>query len=189
MPTDCLEITCSGTCEQELPEISFNECEPDVSYGQVARMRLTNLENPLTDETDPTEWTARMAASGASKIIELVGIGDKPAEESNVLDISLGRKVSGNDNFTINFKLDELSDLAYELYRKFKCGKIVLGWYITLNGKLYGGNKGIPMSVTAAHVIPESSQELEYIQFTFTWKSKTPPCRTDDPLWEEGFGS
>ena len=186
MPTACLEITCSADCEQELPDITFNDCEPDVAYGQIKYANLTNVGNPLTDETNPAEWEARLAATGATKILQLLGIGDKPAEESTDVEISGGRTVTGNDSYTVNFRVDEVSDLAYELYRKFKCGKIVLAWFVTFNGKLYGGNKGIRVSVKAQHIIPESASELETIQFTFTWKSATPPCRTDYPLQDTG---
>lgn len=187
--TACVDIECSTSCTDALPEVEFDLCNPDVHFGQISDIFITNIGYPLTDETDPTEWSTRLglAQSDPSKILQLYVIGDKPAAESNDIEISKGRKVTGNKNHTVNFRIDEVSDKNYNMMRKFECNKTVLGWYKTYGGKLYGGADGIQMSIKMNHVIPENASELETIQGTMTWKAKFHPCRTDYPL--EGSGS
>jgi hypothetical protein len=184
MATACAEIVCPESCSAELPDVSFDLCNPDVHFGQISDVFITNVGNPLVDETSPVEWSDRLAlaSSNPSRIIQLMGIGDKPAAESNVIEISKGRKVSGNKNHTVNFRIDEVSDLNYEMMRKFECNKTVLMWYKTYEGKLYGGASGIQASIGFNHVIPENSAELETLVGSITWKAKHHPCRTDYPL-------
>lgn len=187
--TACQDITCSTSCTDALPEVEFDLCNPDVHFGQISDVFITNIGNPLTDETDAAEWTARLAlgTSDPARIIQLYGIGSKPAAESNVIEISKGRKVTGNKNHTVNFKIDEVSDKNYEMMRKFECNKTVLVWYKTYEGMIYGGASGIQASINFNHVIPESASELETLEGTLTWKAKFHPCRTVWPL--EGSGS
>lgn len=183
----CEDIVCPDGCTAELPEVDFDLCSPDVHFGQVSDVFITNVGYPLTNYTDPIEWAERLALlnTDPSKIIQLIGIGDKPAAEANIIEISKGRKVSGNKNHTVNFRIDEVSDLNYEMMRKFECNKTVLAWYKTYEGKLYGGNSGVHsagVSIQFSHVIPENAAELETLPGTITWKSKFHPCRSDYPL-------
>lgn len=187
MASACQEITCPEGCEAVLPEVSFDLCNPDVHFGQISHVFITNIGYPLTDETDPVEWAARLAlaSSNPAKIVQLIGIGSKAAAESTVIEMSLGRKVTGNKNHTVPFRIDEVSDLNYEMMRKFECNKQVLGWYKTFEGKLYGGPNGVNedgVSIGFDHVIPEDAGALETLEGNLTWKSKFHPCRTDYPL-------
>lgn len=187
--TACQEIECPEGCESQLPEVEFDLCNPDVHFGQISDLFITNIGYPLTDETDPVEWNDRLslAQSDPAKIINLVGIGSKAAAESNIIEISKGRKVSGNKNHTVAFRIDEVSDKNYEMMRTFECNKTVLAWYKTFEGKLYGGAAGIEASIMFDHVIPEDASALETLEGTLTWKAKFHPCRTDYPL--QGSGS
>lgn len=190
---ECQTITCPAGCEQVLPEVEFDLCNPDVHFGQVSDVFITNLGNPFADVDDPTEWTDRLALDNTdpAKIIQLQGIGDKPAAEENILEISKGRKVSGPKNHTVNFRIDEVSDKNYEMMRKFECNKLVLAWYKTYEGKLYGGNYGVNkqgVSIRFNHVIPENSAELETLSGSITWKHRFHPCRTDYPLQGDETG-
>lgn len=190
----CEEIICPDGCAAELPVVEFDLCNPDVHFGQVSSVFITNIGYPFTDITDPAEWATRLGllSSNPAKVIELIGIGDKPAAEANIIEISKGRKVSGNKNHTVNFKIDEVSDLNYEMMRTFECNKSVLAWYKTYEGKLYGGNNGVHaagVSIQFSHVIPENAAELETLPGTITWKSKFHPCRNDYPLQDNGSES
>lgn len=184
MATACVDITCSTSCTDALPAVEFDLCNPDVHFGQISDVFITNIGNPLVDETSPIEWAARLALaqSNPTKIIQLFGIGSKSAAEATVIEISKGRKVTGNKDHTVTFKIDEVSDTNYNMMRKFECNKTVLMWYKTYEGKLYGGNVGIEASIAFNHVIPESAAELETLEGTLTWKAKFHPCRTDYPL-------
>lgn len=190
MTTCTDELNCPEGCEAELPEVSFDLCNPDVHFGQISDLFLTNVGYPLTDENDPTEWAARLALinTNPAKIVQLFGIGDKPAAEGSDIEISKGRKVSGPKNHTVNFTIDEVSDPNYNMMRTFECNKSVLVWYKTFEGKLYGGRYGVKTSgasIKFNHVIPQSASELETLVGTVSWKNKFHPCRTDYPLQDE----
>lgn len=189
MASACKEITCSASCTDALPEVEFDICNPDVHYGQISDIYITNIGNPLIDETSPAEWYSRLylPQTNPAKILHLFVIGSKPAAAATILSISKGRKVTGNKEHTVDFKIDEVSDKNYDMMRKFECSKTVLMWYKTYEGKLYGGAAGIEASILMNHVIPEDAKALEEIVGTLTWLAKFHPCRTDFPL--QGNGS
>lgn len=184
MASACQPIVCAAGCTDELPEVDFDLCNPDVKFGQIHEIYITNPGNPLTDETDATEWNTRLglAQNNPAKIIKLDVIADKPAAEATIVDISKGRKVQGNKNHTVNVIIDDLSDLNYEMMRKFECGKTLKFWYVTVEGELFGGAEGIDGSILLNHVIPQNAQELQTITGTLTWRAKHHPCRTLFPL-------
>lgn len=184
MPTACQDITCAEGCESALPAVEFDLCNPKFAFGQVSDVFITNIGNPLADETDPAEWQDRLdlAQSDPAKIIRLLGIGDKPVAESQETPASYGRTAYGPKNHTVNFRIDEVSDTNYEMMRKFECNKTVLMWYKTFEGKIYGGKSGIKATLKFDHVIPENASELEQLTGTLKWQSKFHPCRTDWPL-------
>lgn len=186
----CETITCPDGCDQDLPEVEFDACNPDVHFGQVSDVFLGKIGYPFEDVNDAGEWNDRLEAaqSAPNKIIQLEGIGDKPAAEETPLEISKGRKVYGPKNHTVNFRIDEVSDTNYEMARSLECNKLFLAWYKTYEGKLYGGDYGVNrqgVSVRFNHVIPEDAAQLETLTGSITWKSKFHPCRTDYPLQGE----
>lgn len=191
--TACQDVTCLEGCNSQLPDVDFDLCNPEFHYGQISDVFITNVGNPLDDETDGTEWQERLdlTASNPARIIRLLGIGDKPAAESTETEASYGRTAYGSKTHTVNFRIDEVSDLNYEMMRKFECNKTVLMWYKTFEGKIYGGASGIKATIKFDHVIPESSSELETLTGTLKWKAKHHPCRTDWPLQgdQENSGS
>jgi hypothetical protein len=183
MASACLPIICSATCDTQLPPVDFDICNPQVKFGQISTIYITNIGNPLTDETDGTEWYTRLnlLAANPAKIIALDVIGSKPVAEATIIDISKNRKVQGNKNHTVNIKIDDLSQANYEMMRAFECGKTLLVWYETLEGELFGGAAGIEASILLNHMIPESANDLQDIEGTLTWRSKFHPCRTTMP--------
>lgn len=183
----CETPVCPDSCGDELPEVDFDACNPDVHFGQVSDMFIGSINQPFTDVNDPTEWTARLnaVAGDPTRLIQLQGIGDKPAAEETPLEISKGRRVYGPKNHTLNFRIDEVSDTNYEMMRKFECNRLCLMWYKTYGGKLYGGNHGVNrlgVAIRFNHVIPEDAAQLETLTGTLSWKNKFHPCRTDYPL-------
>jgi len=183
MASACLPIVCSESCDTQLPAVDFDICNPQVKFGQIGTLYITNIGNPLTDETDLAEWQARWALAqiDPAKIITLDIIGDKPVAEATIIDISKNRKVQGNKNHTVNIKIDDLSQANYEMMRAFECGKTLLVWYVTLEGELFGGAAGIEASILLNHMIPQGANDLQDIQGTLTWRSKFHPCRTNFP--------
>lgn len=184
MATACADITCSEDCNSALPVVSFDLCNPSFHFGQISDVFITNVGNPLSDETSAAEWQARLdlSTSNAARIVRLLGIGDKPAAEGQETEASYGRMAYGSKIHTVNFRIDEVSDENYEMARHFECNKTVLVWYKTFEGKIYGGASGIKATIKFDHVIPESAAELETLSGSIKWKSKHHPCRTDWPL-------
>lgn len=184
MATQCANITCPDDCSEALPNVVFRACNPEFHFGQISDVYVTNVGYPLNDETSAVEWAGRMALAdnNPAKIIRLVGIGSMPNAEQQAQDASHGRKAYGTKDRQIVFKIDEVSDENYEFMRKTECGKEVLCWPKTLNGKAFGGPLGIKASMNFGHDVPESASELENLPGTFAWKSKISPCRFDHPL-------
>jgi hypothetical protein len=182
--TSCVTIECPENCGEALPNVLFKLCNPEFHFGQISDIYLTNVGYPLTDENDAAEWAARMALadSNPAKIIRLVGIGSMPNPETASVEASHGRTAYGTKSRTVPFKIDEVSDENYEFMRKTECGKTVLFWPKTLNGKAFGGPSGIEASMNFGHDLPESASELENLPGVFTWKKKISPCRFDHPL-------
>lgn len=182
MATACEEITCASSCTQVLPEVDFSLCNPEVNYGEIDALFITNPGNPLTDETDPAEWATRMALSTAAKIIELHIMGEKPAPEQSEIKISRDTTVVGSKTHTMNIEIQQTNATNYEMLRSFECGKKILFWYRTAGGLLYGGNTGIEGSMILNEIIPKSRKELITFQGSVKWDARFHPCRTTSPI-------
>lgn len=176
--------TCPTDCGDNLSEVLFDECAPEINEGQVAKIYLTNKGNPLTDWTDAAEWSSRLdnTAPNPDSIITLHVIGDKPVPTSTQIDISLGRKVIGKKEHVLNFRVDETNETNHEWLRQNECGGQYLMWYETLPGLLFGGNEGIEVSIVLDMVIPEADTELITFNGSATWKAKFTEERIVSPI-------
>lgn len=169
----------NGTCAAvNAPKVKFDYCTPEINYGQIDRILLGNEGYPLDDPTDLAEWTDRVDNDDivdASKIRQLFVIGDKPAPESSVQKISLGRSVYGTKKHTINIKIDETNDDNYNLVQWLEdhSGVTFRCWY-TAGKYLYGGADGIPVNINLDDVIPEASDALDLFIGKLTFEGKTP---------------
>lgn len=182
MASACATITCATSCTQTLPAVDFSLCNPVVNFGEIDAIFITNPGNPLTDETDATEWATRMGLSTSAKIVELHVIADKPAPESNEIQISRNTTVVGDKGHTINVEIQQTNATNYEMLRKFECGKKILFWYRTAGALLYGGASGIEGSLILNEIIPKSRKELITFQGTLKWQARFHPCRTASPI-------
>lgn len=182
MATACTPVVCSDECSDPLPAVEFSICAPETNSGEIDGLFITNIGNPLTDETSPSEWATRMAAVDDTKILELHIIGDKPAAESNNIKISRDITVIGEKNHTINVRIQQTNQANYDFLRAMECGKKVLGWYRSSGGLLYGGNVGIEGTLLLNEIIPQSRTEIITFEGTFTWSAKHHPCRTASPI-------
>jgi len=178
MASDCLDITCPTDCEGDMPAVSFSVCSPEINNGEITDIYLTNPGNPLTDETSPSEWATRMAATDETKIINLKVMADLPLPEATEIEISGGRKVNGKKAYTINLDIDETNQINYEFMRSTSCATKKTAWFKTSSGQLYGGAVGIDGTLRLDEVIPRSSKEVTKFTGTFKWDAKFAPCRT-----------
>ena len=180
-------ITCPEDCTSSLPNITADLCNPDINFGQIDKIYMCQTGNPFDDVsapwTDKANWDARIDNAGtlAGDIHYLHVLGEKPAPETNKVEISLRRKVQSPKKHSINFKVDETGDLNYEFLRKLECGGVFLVWYQA--GKyLYGGNEGIAATISLDDVIPESSQDVNQFVGAIEWEDQFHPDRIVNPL-------
>lgn len=184
MATECTPIECAENCDDPIGEVQFDLCNPEVNFGEIDAIFITNLGNPLIDETDATEWATRMAllVTDPTKITELHVVGEKPIPEGNPLTISRNIEVTGAKTHTVPFEIHQTNKKNYEFMRGFECARKVLVWYRTAGGLLYGGPSGIEVSLKLDEQIPKSRKDLIMFVGSIKWDAKFAPCRADSPI-------
>lgn len=176
--------TCPDDCESTLPIVEFDECAPEVNDGQIYKIYVTNIGNPLVDVTDPVEWALRLDNSDPApdKIRTLHVIGSKPVPASDEKEISLGRKITSKKSHTVPFKIDETNQINHDFMRSMECGGNYLFWYETSGGLIFGGNDGIVGSFLVDMEIPEAETDFILLTGKVDWKSKFTEERALSPL-------
>ena len=179
------KITCPEGCEGLLPEVKFDECNPEVNGSEIRAIYVgkKNIE-PFTDWTQLSEWTQRLSQDGSDNnaIRKLVVTADKPAPTVNEINISNGRRIVKSKSHVLNVDIDETNDTNYEFMRKLECSGQAKFWYETEAGKLYGGNEGIDGSISLSDVLGRGENAIELLQGQVTWNDKFHPERTDSPM-------
>ena len=175
---------CPTDCASTLPVVEFDECAPETNDGQIYKLYITNLGNPLTDVTDLLEWQARLDNAGVAgdAIRTLHVIGSKPIPTSEEREISLGRKVVSKKTHIVDFKIDETNQINHDALRQMECGGQFLMWYETSGGLMFGGNDGIQVSITLDMEIPEAETEFITLTGKAEWKAKFTEERSLSPL-------
>jgi hypothetical protein len=176
---------CPTACSGSLGAVSFNECAPEIHYGEisklyVARADAANLANPNVI----TEWTARLddADQTVDKIRTFIGIGEMAQPEKSELSISGGRTIYSPKGFNILFEVDETNDTNYEWLLESECNLKRKVWFETSDGMLYGGKAGIEAVINADQPIPKGREEVVKIMMSLKWKSKNHPFRCASPM-------
>ena len=176
--------TCQDGCQVIPPIWSFNDCDPDVNYGQIDRIYIASLGmNDLIDWTSLAEWTGHLdnTTLDLQKIRFLNVIGMKPPAEGDLKDISRNRKITADKTHTITFRVDETDATNYDALRQIECNGNFKVWYQA--GKyLYGDNSGITAYVSLNDDIPEDKKELNVFQGVITWDAQFHPARITNPL-------
>lgn len=171
----------------KIPKVNFNEGNPDVHFGQIRDILITQINQPLTSY-DKAYIESRIDNSGDNDddIRILTVIGDKPAPESTEIDISHKRKIRSPKTHTLNVRIDETNDQNYSFLQSLEQDGVVkvLMWYTTCDGKFYGGLSGIEASINFDDIIPESVDELQTFNGTLVWRGNHPD-RIDNPLVSE----
>lgn len=177
---------CATGCAGSLPPVSFDDCAPLVKTGQIEFIYLTPVGNPLSSWDVVTEWSARLdnAAVAADAIIALRVIGDRPVPSANVIEISGKRKVRGNKDFVLNFRIDDASIENHEMVRQLECGaNFLMVGYKTCEGiDMYGHPDGIPVYVSVDLTIPEDDADIVTYPGTIEWSAKFTEERIVSPI-------
>jgi hypothetical protein len=180
-------IVCPDGCADTaaaLPTLKFDDCAPEVNGGEIQRLYLGIVGHPFTDIEDPEEWADRLAGTTpATKIVRLNVSADKPKPTGTVKDISLGRKIVLSKDHTINATVDETTQENHDAFSKMsQCGGTYLLWYETAGGLVFGGNRGIKVSIDADMVIPRAKGDSITWELTVTWSDRATERRTVSPI-------
>ena len=175
---------CPTSCTGYVNAVSFNECAPEVHWGEIAKVYVAPADLDLTgfDASDLADWTAKLADTGDDKIRTLIGIGEMVEPEQTEVAISGDRTIQGYKKFIVNFEIDETNDTNYAFLAMTECNGKYKFWFETADGMLYGGNDAIEGSIKMNQVIPKSRQELVKIMSKFSWQAKQHPYRCTSPM-------
>lgn len=180
-----LPITCPTDCTSSLPPVDFNECAPEVHYGEISHLYIATADATcFTNVEQITEWTTRVSESEmtANAIRDLVVMADLGEPEQTEQPISGDRTVVGFKSFTINIDVDETNDINYRFLMNLECNTKYKLWFETADGLLYGGNCGIEGTLRLNNIIPRDRTEIAKFSGTFKWKSQFSPYRSLSPL-------
>lgn len=134
------------------------------------------------DWTSAASWTSAIDQTGTGKVRHLTTVGSKGEAEQESRTISRGRIKYGPKTFSVQLKIDDVTDLNYELIRNLECGVDVVFWYQTIGGYLYGGSNGIKATATADWILEEGTGSFAYGIITLTWQARCNPQRIVSPI-------
>jgi hypothetical protein len=180
---------CPTDCTGVLESVSFNECAPEVHFGEIARLYLwvDSATPPFPSNVgywSGVEWSNHLHPSGTAvdDIREFTVIGEMPEPEQTETPISGDRTVIGYKKFTLNLEIDETNDVNYNFLLASECNGKYKCNFETADGILYGGYEGLDVSVKMNQVIPKSRQEVVKIMVKVSWSSKNHPFRCVSPV-------
>lgn len=176
-------IPCDTGCQNDVPVISMDECNPSVDFSEVDKIYLTAINNPLADWTSAAEWATRIDNSGiaAADIRELWVSGELPEPERTATEIDNDRDVWSPMKFILPAVVFETNLINYDFVRQLQCGGEFLMWY-SAGENMYGGTTGIEVDIKASHLITKGSKEANTINLEPTWDAKHNPERITNPL-------
>jgi hypothetical protein len=175
--------TCPTTCAGTLGAVDFNECAPEVHYGEISSIYLGVLDEvPFVTQAEfdsAAHWATHLSESGvtAGSIREFIGIGEMPEPEQTEIPISGDRVVQSPKKFVINFEIDETNETNYNFLLLSECGGKYKMWFETADGIIYGGRGGIEVSLKMNQPIGKARTDLVKIMAKFTWTSRNHPLR------------
>jgi hypothetical protein len=174
---------CPTTCAGTLGSINFDECAPEVHFGEIAKLYLWVLgEVPFATQADydsAAHWNTHLSESGTTSgaIRAFTVIGELPEPELTETPISGDRIVVGYKKFTLNLEIDETNETNYNFLLLSECGGKYSMNFETADGIIYGGKDGIEATVRMNQVIPRERSGVVKIITKVTWSSKNSPLR------------
>jgi hypothetical protein len=175
--------TCPTTCAGTLGAVDFDDCAPEVHYGEIAKLYLWVLgEAPFATQAEfdsAAHWATHISDSGATSgaIREFIIMGELPEPEQTEVAISGDRTVTGFKKFVMNFEIDETNETNYNFLLLSECGGKYKACFETADGIIYGGYNGLEVSLKMNQPIPKGRQEVVKITGKMTWQSKNHPLR------------
>jgi len=180
--------TCPTDCTGVLESVSFNECAPEVHFGEIAKLYLwvDSATPPFASQAEydsAAHWATHLDESGTDidDIREFIVIGEQPEPEQTETFISGDRSVWGYKKFTLNLDIDETNETNYSFLLASECNGSYKANYETADGLLYGGYLGLDVSVKMNQVIPRERSAVAKIMVSVIWTSKNHPFRQTSP--------
>lgn len=183
------------SCAESIPDFSnaFDECAPNFVFGEIQQLIVAPLYTEEGGDTFPTDWTSEadwsslLDASGdtdATPVAFLIPVRGSIGEpEVTEVEASLGRKAFSSARYTIDAKVDDLSDVAYAALRQMRNVRARI-WFMQAE-YLYGGAQGIVADVNTNLQIDEGEDSLTIMNLKATWKGaadESAPARTASPF-------
>jgi len=176
--------TCPEDCAGSLPEPKFNDCSPQLGYGEIETLYIGKVGTaPFSNVEDLSEWTTRLGLviSDDDAIRAFTVKGQLAAPAATEIKISKNRTIRGFKTFTMAAQIDEDTDENYEAHLTFECNNKFVIWFATSDGMLFGGNDGIEASIISDYIIPPERTAIRYVDLKAIWDSKKSPLRSIDP--------
>lgn len=166
-------------CTTLLPALVSDDSCMTVIKGQIFKYYHTRptVADVLVDVGDDAEWALRLdqdaviPGSGAAPIRQWSVIGSLPAGEVNDVELPLNQIYSIKGNTTLTLRCYDLTpeNIAAAIsYRDAGTSKQKV-WF-AFDSLIGGGDPGINGSQRMNLIVPEGSNELSYIEITFTFK-------------------
>ena len=169
--------TCPTGCDFTLADISFSDCAPAISWGEVEYVVLGDGDSaPFADWEDDSEWATRVAETGDNKLRKLTVIADLPIGSADEVIISKGRKVKAPASRILNIEIDDTTDENYEFMRATACNSQMRMWFFTRSHQ-YGGNDGILAMINLDPVIEKGTKTINKFVGTAKWDAQFAPER------------
>ena len=176
-----LNPTCPTNCGSVLPESSFDECNPNVSFGEIEAIFFQAASaDEMVDWENLAEWTQllALATSDGNAMRKFDVIADMPMPAADESIISKGRKVYSPATRTLNVDIDDVSDENYEFARTTGCNLQFIVRFATPS-YMYGGNAGILAMVKFEPVIERGQKSINKLTGTITWDAQFAPERAE----------
>lgn len=177
---------CPTDCASSLGAVSFNECSPELHYGEIRKLYVARADAAdFVNSGAIGEWTTRLSdtSTDPDAIRTLIGIGEVPEPEQTEMLISGGRIIYSPMSFNLMFEVDETNDTNYNLMLETQCNNKYKIWAEMSDGMLYGGNSGIELVFKGTQPLPKTAEETVKILFKGKWKSAKSPLRTLSPMF------
>ncbi len=180
-------------CVDKLPEITgFDYCEPKFKFGEVTQIILSHvyldgIDVYPTDESDKDLWSPLFEADSdgdSGQVAYLIPVrGTLGEPDQTEIDASMDRKAYPPAEWTLECRVDDLSDNVYDALRQLK-NKAARLWFIA-GGNIFGGNQGIIATMNTFLEIEEGFDTMHNVHLRLMWKAAELPERADAPDFDE----
>ena len=175
---------CPTDCTGVLESVLFSECAPEVHFGEISKLYLwvDSATPPFANQGEfdsAVHWNTHLNPSGSSltDIREFTVIGEMPEPEQTETPISGDRIVIGFKKFVLNLEIDETNETNYTFLLASECnGKYKMAFQ-TADGLIYGGWRGIDVTLKMNQVIPRERSAVVKIMVKVSWTHKNHPLR------------